>query len=105
MTGTTSNRAVPLVLLGVTDHAAVEPLATMLGREGMGVAVAQGDRACLRVASAVRPDIILLDPRLPRALLSLLRGHPLLRCAQISWSQALDGRMQWLPDSHRNMIS
>jgi hypothetical protein len=91
MTGTKQNRAVPLVLLGVSDDAALEPVATLLGCEGMGLVVALGESACLRVASAVRPDVILLDPRLPRALLSLLRGHPLLRSTQISWSQALGG--------------
>ena len=86
---TAPNREVPLVLLGTTDPAKLEPLATMLRREGMGLACAIGDRACLRVAAAVYPDIILLDRGLPRALLSLLRAHPLSKHAQISWSAAL----------------
>ncbi len=88
---TTPNREIPLVLLGVTETAAVESLAAVLRREGMALAFAVGERACLRVAAAVHPDIILLDPRLPRALLSLLRAHPLSKHAQISWSRALDG--------------
>jgi hypothetical protein len=41
------------------------------------------------MATALYPDIILLDPRLPRALLSLLRAHPLSKRAYISWSQRL----------------
>jgi hypothetical protein len=88
---TLPHRQVPLVLLGVTDRAALEPTATVLRREGMALAIAVGDRACLRVAAAVDPDIILLDPRLPRALLSLLRAHPLSKHADISWSSALKG--------------
>jgi hypothetical protein len=86
-----SNRAVPLVLLGVSDPSAWPAAAATLRQEGMAVAFALGDRACLRVATAVHPDIILLDPRLPRTLLSLLRAHPLAKTAHISWSQALGG--------------
>jgi hypothetical protein len=84
-----TKREVPLVLLGGTDPVALQALARLLRQEGMGVAGALGDRACLRVATALGPDIILLDPRLPRALLNLLRAHPLSKSAHISWSQAL----------------
>jgi hypothetical protein len=83
------SREVPLVLLGGIDPAALRRLARVMHQEGMGVAGALGDRACLRVAAALSPDIILLDPRLPRALLNLLRAHPLSKSAHISWSQAL----------------
>jgi DNA-binding response OmpR family regulator len=86
---TTTNRQVPLVLLGVVDRIAAEPLAKILRQEGMVVAVAQGERGCLRVATAIQPDITLLDPRLPRALVALLRAHPLSRHAHIARSQAL----------------
>jgi hypothetical protein len=85
----TAYRQVPLVLLGVADRAAVEPLARRLHQEGMVVAVAQGERGCLRVATAIKPDIILLDPRLPRVLVSFLRAHPFSRHAHIAYSQAL----------------
>ncbi len=86
---TARNREVPLVLLGVTDPAVLQPMATLLRQEGMALAFAQGDRACLRVAAAVHPEIILLDPRLPRALAGLLRAHPFSKHAPISWSTAL----------------
>ena len=84
-----TQRAVPLVLLGLTDATAWQQLASIVRAEGMGVALAHGERGCLRVAAAIGPDIILLDPRLPRALLSLLRAHPLAKHAQISWSEQL----------------
>jgi hypothetical protein len=86
---TTTSREVPLVILGVVERHTAEPLATLLRQEGMVVAVAVGERGCLRVATAVDPDVILIDPRLPRALVSLLRAHPLSRHAHIALSQAL----------------
>jgi hypothetical protein len=55
----------------------------------MGVAMARGDRACLRMATALYPDIVLLDPRLPRSLLCLLRAHPFSKHAHVGWSCAL----------------
>ena len=88
----TAYRSVPLVLLGVSEPSTLDAVATQLRGEGMGLAVALGERGCLRVATAVSPDIILLDPRLSRGLLSLLRVHPDSRHAQTSWSQALAGR-------------
>ena len=51
--------------------------------------VAVGARACLRVATAVGPDMVLLHPLLPRPLISLLRAHRATRDARISWSLAL----------------
>ena len=61
----------------------------MLRGEGATVVITVGDRACLRVATSVAPDAVLLDPRLSRSLLSLLRAHPLSKRAQISWSNSL----------------
>jgi hypothetical protein len=96
-----TRREVPLVLLGVSDPEAASSVA-VLRREGMALAVALGDRGCLRVAAAIEPDIILLDPRLPRGLLSLLRAHPLSKHAHISWSQALGARPQVGTSLHGN---
>ena len=88
---TNVNRQVPLVLLAVSEPGACQPFAALMRSEGVSVAVAHGDQACLRMATALYPDVILLDPRLPRALLSLLRAHPLSKHAQISWARALAG--------------
>jgi hypothetical protein len=57
--------------------------------EGGVVLIVEGDRACLRVATAVGPDIVLIGPRLSRGVLGLLRAHPLSRHAQISKCRAL----------------
>ena len=77
------------MVIGALDRQAALPLATMLRGEGAIVLVAEGDRACLRVATSVGPDIVLLDPRLSRGLLNLLRAHPFSNGAQISWSRTL----------------
>ena len=91
MPTTTQHRTIPLIVLGTTDRGSAERLAALLRGEDASVAIAVGERACLRVATALGPDVLLLDRRLPRSLLSLLRAHPLCRQAQVSWSDALAG--------------
>src|ERR1700694_916000 len=87
----TPRRAVPLVVIGAVERAAAEPLAAVLRGEGAAVLIAEGERACLRVATAVSPDVVLVDLRLSRGLLSLLRAHPFSSRAQVSHSRALGG--------------
>lgn len=77
------------MVIGAVDRARAEDLAAMLRGEGAVVVIAGGERACLRVATSVRPDVVLLDPQLSRGLLSLLRAHPQSNAAQISWSASL----------------
>ena len=44
---------------------------------------------CLRVATSVRPDVIVLDRGVPQRLVQLLRAHPISTNAQIQWMPAL----------------
>jgi hypothetical protein len=76
-------------VIGALERAAAEPLATLMRGERAVVVIAEGERACLRVAAAVSPDVVLVDPRLPRGLVSLLRAHPSTGRAQVSRSRAL----------------
>src|SRR5215204_4953974 len=92
-------RTIPLLVIGVASREASEPLATVMREEGAFVLVTEGERACLRVATAVGPDVVLLDPRLPRTLLSMLRAHPMSRRAQISVSKALATPVPPEPDN------
>jgi hypothetical protein len=85
------HRGVPLVVIGAVERAAAEPLAALVRGEGAVVLVVEGERACLRVATAVGPDLVLVDPRLSRGLVSLLRAHPFSSRAQVSYSLALGG--------------
>jgi hypothetical protein len=43
---------------------------------------------CLRVATSVRPDVIVLDRAAPQRLLGLLRAHPSSASALIEWLPA-----------------
>jgi hypothetical protein len=85
----THRRGVPLVMIGTSERAVAEPLAARMRDEGAVVLIAEGDRACLRVATAVSPDVVLLDPRLSSRLVRLLHAHPALSRAQISRSPTL----------------
>src|SRR5690349_12966853 len=70
-------RSVPLVIVASTSAAFVDEIAARLRREGNVVYVTRSAEGCLRVATSVMPDLILLDPQLqsPR-LEALLRAHP-----------------------------
>ncbi len=52
-------------------------LAARLRREGNAVCIAHTAEGCLRVATSVGPDVLLLDPAFhTRRLEQLLRAHP-----------------------------
>jgi len=73
----------PLVLV-VEDHADTrEMLRTLLSIFGCCVIEAEDGERALNVAEHVRPDLILLDTKIPRldglALTRLIRSHPSLR--------------------------
>ena len=76
------DRHVPLIVIAsVTASSLADAVATQLRREGNVVYVTHSADGCLRVATSVGPDLVLLDPDLPRPrrLEQLLRAHP--RCA------------------------
>jgi hypothetical protein len=76
-------RRVPLVLVASTASALAESVAAQLRREGNVVYVAHSADGCLRVATSVGPDVVLLDPALPPRLEQLIRAHPTSAGAQI----------------------
>ncbi len=76
-------RHVPLVLIASASTALAESVASQLRREGNVVYVTHGAEACLRVATSVGPDVVLLDPALPNRLERLLRAHPTSAGARI----------------------
>jgi CheY-like chemotaxis protein len=73
----------PLILVAGIDVAAANRLAAQLRREGNFVCVSHGADGCLRVATSVGPDVVLLDPALPQRVVRLLRAHPASRGARI----------------------
>lgn len=80
-------RATPLVVIGAADATFVGPLAEQIESAGSFVYVTHGPHACLRVATALGPDRVVLDPRLPRSLARLLRAHPRTEHAQVTWAE------------------
>jgi DNA-binding response OmpR family regulator len=76
-------RSIPLIVLASASTAFAEEMASRLRREGNVVYVTHSAEGCLRVATSVMPDIVLLDPSLPPRLERLLRAHPSSAAAQI----------------------
>ena len=77
------HRRVPLIVVASNASQRAEEVATALRREGNVVYVTHSAEGCLRVATSVGPDVVLLDPRLPSRLEQLLRAHPVSASAQI----------------------
>ena len=76
-------RSVPLVVIASKSSVLAEEVAARLRRSGNVVYVTHSAEGCLRVATSVMPDVVLLDPGLPPRLERLLRAHPSSAGAQI----------------------
>ncbi len=76
-------RHVPLIVIASASTALADSVATQLRREGNVVYVTHTAEGCLRVATSVGPDVVLLDPALPSRLERLLKAHPTSARAQV----------------------
>jgi hypothetical protein len=70
------SRRTPLVLVASPNEEVAEQLLREVQRGGSTACRARSVGGCLRVATAIGPDIVLLDSSLPRGLRDLLRAHP-----------------------------
>jgi DNA-binding response OmpR family regulator len=77
------DRHVPLIVIGSVSSALADRVAQQLRRDGNVVYVTHSAEGCLRVATSVRADVILLDPSFPSRLEKLLRAHPSSKAARI----------------------
>ena len=78
------DRQVPLVIIATQSSALALSVAGRLRRAGNLVYVTHSGEGCLRVATSVRPDVVLLDPALRTERLErLLKAHPVSAAAQI----------------------
>jgi two-component system, NarL family, nitrate/nitrite response regulator NarL len=97
--GATPRRAPLRVLVVDPDDCIRETLAGLLCIDGqcLVVGTAGGADEAIAVAVAIRPDVVLLDPRIPameggRAIIDCLReAVPGVRVLVLNWSDALDG--------------
>jgi len=77
-------RTVPLIVVASASASLSDSVAARLRRDGNVVYVAHSAAGCLRVATSIAPDVVLLDPALPRRRLEhLLHAHPASAHAQI----------------------
>jgi hypothetical protein len=82
-----------VVVLGLDQEQARDESARWRAR-GAVVVQAHDPGGCLRVASSVCPDVIVLDHRVPERLLRLLRAHPVSASADIQWMPAANARVE-----------
>jgi hypothetical protein len=76
-------RDVLLIVVASAAAALAEEVAARLRLDGSVVYVAHSANGCLRVATSIAPDMVVLDPALPRRLEHLLRAHPATAGAEI----------------------
>jgi hypothetical protein len=76
---------VPLVIIASLSSVLADSVSDQLRGEGNVVYMTHSADGCLRVATSVRADVVLLDPELPNLgrLERLLKAHPLSAGAQI----------------------
>ena len=77
------NRTIPLIVVASLSSSFADEVAARLRREGNVVYVTHSAKGCLRVATSVMPDVVLIDPALPPRLERLLRAHPSSASARI----------------------
>jgi hypothetical protein len=86
-----SHRSRPLVVVATPDPYLAQELIDRAHRSGLSACVARSATGCLRVATAVGPDLVLLDARLPRRLETMLRSHPATATAGLVRVEARSG--------------
>ena len=73
-----SERTQPLIVVASAAPGEAERIVARLRQDGAVAYATHSAEGCLRVATSVRPDLVLVDPRLRarQRLERLLRAHP-----------------------------
>jgi CheY-like chemotaxis protein len=66
----------PLIVVASPSAGVADEIAHRLKQDGAIAYATHSAQGCLRVATSVHPDIVLLDPALPSRLQRLLKAHP-----------------------------
>jgi hypothetical protein len=90
-----------LVCLVRPDQGTPADLMQRLHRVGALVYVTHGWEGCIRVATALVPTVIYLDPHLTRRVLPYLRAHPNSTWATIAELRDAGQEVRSLPPSRR----
>jgi DNA-binding response OmpR family regulator len=72
-----------LIVVASASASTADEVATRLRLAGNVVYVTHSAEGCLRVATSIAPDVVLLDPALPARLVRILKAHPATAHAQI----------------------
>jgi CheY-like chemotaxis protein len=78
-----SKRSVPVIVVASPCAEKAEELARRLRQDGAVVLATHSASGCLRVATSVAPDVVLLDSGFPARLERLLKAHPTSARAQL----------------------
>jgi hypothetical protein len=84
---TTAQRQMPLIVVAGREGTAA--LVECLRAQGALVYLTHTPEGCLRVATSVRPDLLLLPRDFPHRVVRLLQQHPTSQGARIVWFQTL----------------
>lgn len=73
-----ASRQVPLIVVASASSALADSVARQLRLAGNVVYIAHSAQGCLRVATSVAPDVVLVDPklRMPKRFEALIKAHP-----------------------------
>jgi hypothetical protein len=77
------SRRPPLIVVASANHGTADEIVSRLRSDGAVAYAAHSAHGCLRVATSVRPDIVVLDPALGPRVEKLLRAHPVSAHAQL----------------------
>jgi len=72
-----------MIIVASEQPGLADAVAARLRRDGAIAYATHSAGGCLRVATSVAVDVILLDPKLPRRLEQLLHAHPTSAHAQV----------------------
>jgi hypothetical protein len=76
-------RARPVVLVCTADSELTAQLVARVSVAGLVAHAAHGATGCLRVATAVAPDVVLVDASVPNRVIDMLRSHPACRTTDV----------------------
>jgi hypothetical protein len=76
-------RRAPVIVVASARGRTADEVASRLRGNGAIAVATHSAKGCLRVATSIGPDIVLLDSDLPRRLEKLLQAHPVSARAQL----------------------
>jgi CheY-like chemotaxis protein len=76
-------RSPRLVLVASPNAALIDQISERVRKAGCVACCARSAAGCLRVATAVAPDVVLLDAAFPQAFERMLRSHPSTAAAEV----------------------